>query len=273
MRRHVDEVAGARHQRRQPLGRRRRSIGRLRRFDRMDVVMIRARMLRIALHHAFERRHDLSRPGLRCVVGFVELPRMLIHDAFGVERGHVEIVGKLLRQLAHRRRVRLLTHHLIARRIGDIALAERGHESLLHVAAVRLPLFGFSNVLIALLQTFGQRDIVDVGAKSERHAPVRHRRRRIERGRALERLERLLVIEAVEKRQPLIEELLRFRVRGLDGAVMRSKIAEQRGAWRGRGRRWMISMCGASGPEAPAASMRPAPRLQETIPVWKGASS
>ena len=46
----------------------------------------------------------------------------------------------------------------------------------------------------------------------------------------LERLERFFVVEAVEQRQAFVEELLRVGVRGLDGAVIRAEIAEQRGA-------------------------------------------
>ena len=85
---------------------------------------------------------------------------------------------------------------------------------------------------VGLLQSIRGRNVVDVGAERERHAPVRHRRGGILRRGELERLERLLVVEAVEQRQAFVEELLRVGVRGLDRAVIRTEIAEQRRARR-----------------------------------------
>jgi len=49
------------------------------------------------------------------------------------------------------------------------------------------------------------RGIVDVRAVRERDAPPRHRALRIEARRLLERLRRLVVVEAVDEAQPLIE--------------------------------------------------------------------
>ena len=63
VRRHVHQVSRAGHQRLEPAGLRHRALGRLRRFDRVNVVVIRARMIRIALHHALERATMASVPG------------------------------------------------------------------------------------------------------------------------------------------------------------------------------------------------------------------
>ena len=69
------------------------------------------------------------------------------------------------------------------------------------------------------------RRVVDVGSGRERRAPERHRALRVELGGALERADRLLVVEAEAVEQPLVEEPLRLRV------------ARVTGRWKGRGRR------------------------------------
>ena len=58
---HVHEMPGARHERLEPLRAGDRALRRARRFDGVNVIVIRARMIRVALHHAFERRDDLAR--------------------------------------------------------------------------------------------------------------------------------------------------------------------------------------------------------------------
>ena len=126
-----------------------RALGRLRRFDGVNVVVIRARMIRIALHHALERRDDRVGAGLRRAVLRVEPPRPQVHQALRIQRGDVEIVGKLLRQLAHRIRVRLFAHGLIAGRIGDVALRQRVDQALLDVAAGGLALLRFGEMRVA----------------------------------------------------------------------------------------------------------------------------
>jgi hypothetical protein len=60
---------------------------------------------------------------------------------------------------------------------------------------------------------------IDIGARRHRHAPPRHRRRRIQLGRLPERPQRFVAVEAVKQRQPLVEELLRFGVLHRDGMV------------------------------------------------------
>jgi hypothetical protein len=129
---------------------------------------------------------------------------------------------------AHRIRICLFANSLIARGIGDVPFSQSVNEAPLHVAAAALALLGFGEVRVGLLQAIGGRSVVDVRTERERHAPMRHRRCSILRGGELERLERLFVIEAVQKRQAFIEKLLRIRVRGLDHTVIRTEVAEQR---------------------------------------------
>ena len=236
VRRHVNEVTRARHERLEAAGLRHRALRRLRRFDRVNVIVIRPRMVWIARHHAFERGDDPVGARLRRAVLLVQGPRPQVHQALGMERRDVVVFRELFRQRAHRVRVRPLANGLIAGWIGDVSLCQRVDEPLLHFAAGALACPGLGEMRVGLLQSIRRRDVVDVGAECQRHAPMRHRRRGILRGRKLERLEGLFVVETVEKRQAFIEELLRVGVRGLDRAVIRAKVAEQRRPRRLRGR-------------------------------------
>ena len=69
VRRHVDEVAGARDEVVQPARRSEPALRMRRRLDGVDVVMIRARVLRVAGEDGFERRDDLLGARLRPAVG------------------------------------------------------------------------------------------------------------------------------------------------------------------------------------------------------------
>src|SRR5206468_9814545 len=60
----------------------------------------------------------------------------------------------------------------------------------------------------------------------------------IELGGALKRADRLVVVEAVDERQTLIEEFLRLGAARLDRVVMVAKSGKQRGGLDGR-RRWV----------------------------------
>ena len=61
VRRHVDEMAGGRRDRRQPLRRGQRPFRMRRRLDGMNVEMVGARMIGIARQHRFQDRYDLER--------------------------------------------------------------------------------------------------------------------------------------------------------------------------------------------------------------------
>ena len=61
---------------------------------------------------------------------------------------------------------------------------------------------------------------VVVGTERPRDAPVRHRRLRIELGRALERADRFLVVEAEDQVEALVEVALRLGVRRRDGVMV-----------------------------------------------------
>ena len=75
---------------------------------------------------------------------------------------------------------------------------------------------------------------VDVRSERQRDAPVRHRRRGIELGGPAERADRLVVIERVDERQALIEELLRLGAFRGDRMVQPAEARRQRRRRRGR---------------------------------------
>ncbi len=170
---------------------------------------------------------------------------MEVHQALGVERRRVEIVGIARRKGLHRggvfgRELRFVG----GRGIRGVPLRER-----LHVGALVLRSRGrqrqrLLDLRARLLQPIRLRlRVVVVRAEREGHAPARHGRGGIERGRLLERPVGLLVVEAEEKHHPLIEELLRLGVRGVDGMSMRAHAGVELDRLR-RGRRSWGSLGG-----------------------------
>ena len=195
----------------------------------MDVVVVGARMHGIALQDRLEHGHDLERVRPRLAVGRPELPRMEVHEALGVHRRRVEVVGVPRRERLHRRRVVARELRLVGRGgIRDVTHRQRLHVRALVLGSARGKRQRLLDLGAGLLQPIGLgRLVVVVGAERERHAPVRHRGFRIELGRALERAERLLVVEAEEQRQALVEVLLRLGARSLDRVAVRAHPAEQ----------------------------------------------
>ena len=76
-------------------------------------------------------------------------------------------------------------------------------------------------------QPVNRRDVIDVGAECECHAPVRHGRCSVECRRARERTERLRVIEGVKQREAFVKESLRVGTLRRDVAMVRAQIPQQ----------------------------------------------
>ena len=209
-------MAGGRNKRFEALGAVERAFRRQRRFRRVNVVMIRADVFGIARQHGFERPDDVERAFRRCAGCRPELPRMEIHQALGVERRGIEIVRILFDQRPHRVLVLNGERLQVGFRIVRIALAERRHVGALVVRCAIGKLQGALHRFIRRLLTIGIDVLIDVRSERQRDSPLRHRRRRIELGGSRERSDRLFVIERVDERQPLIEELLRVRARRLN---------------------------------------------------------
>ncbi len=100
--RHVHEVAGAGNGPPQPVRIGLGALGPVRRLHRVDVIVHRARMVRVARQHAFERRHDGAALLVwRVAAGLPVIPRAEVHHRFGVEHRDLVVVRKLRRDLLH----------------------------------------------------------------------------------------------------------------------------------------------------------------------------
>ena len=227
-------MTGAGDERLEPLGARHAAFRRPRRFDRMDVIVIGARMPRVARHHPFQGGDDLFGAWFGLAIKRIELPGPQVHHALGVERGGIEIVRKALRDLAHRRRVGCFTRWLltIVRR-RHVALGKRIDEGPFDVTAGGSSRLRVGQMVVRLLQPVWRRRVVVVGTERQRHPPMRHRCFRIERGGAFERAKRLFMIEAVQQGQAFVEKLLRLGIAGRDGSLILTKISKQRRACNG----------------------------------------
>ena len=196
----------------------------------MDVEVVGARVIGLALHHRFEHGHDLLGPLLRRPVRTVKLPGAQVHSAFRVEGGSVQVVRVPLAEGAHRGVVVAGQLGLVGiRRVRDVAPTERLDVRALVLGSrfrerERLVDLG-ARFLEAIVHRLG---VVVVGAHRERHTPVRHRRFRVQRRRFLEREEGLVVVEAEEQDHSLVEELLRLRHGGCDRMAVRPEPGEKR---------------------------------------------
>ena len=99
---HMFEMPGGRHHAGQNFRGRERLFWMGRGLNRMDVIVIGAGVLGIALQHDAERIEDLLRARVLGSVGIPQLPRIGVHQSLGVHGLHVEIVRILLRDEAHR---------------------------------------------------------------------------------------------------------------------------------------------------------------------------
>ena len=88
----MDQVTGLRRELAKTIRTRQSFFSVVRRFDSVNVVVVRAAVIWIATQDTFQRRHDLECIFLRLAVERPQMPRPQIHHAFGVESGGVEIV-------------------------------------------------------------------------------------------------------------------------------------------------------------------------------------
>jgi hypothetical protein len=208
-------MAGARHQVAQAVGRGHGAGGILRGFDRVDVEMVGAGMIGPALDRLLEQPQDLVGPRLRLAALLPVVPRMQVHQRLGQQHLGVGVVRMAGGQLAHRLGVGDVERRAVRRRSLGVAPAER-----LDVAALRrarLP--GQRPRRLQVGPGFGHRLFrhrrVDVRPGHQGRAPEADRARRIEPRRLAERSFGGGMVEAVGKRQPLVEITpRRFVLRG-----------------------------------------------------------
>ena len=230
VRRHVHEVTGLGHQRFETTRRGHRLLGVRRRFDGVNVVVVRTRVIGSTAQDAFECRDDLGREIGRSAVDCPERPRPQVHHALGIQRLNVRVFRQSPGKTGHRVLISTIELAEIGRRCTRITDHERVDQRALARCSgffrERLrPGDRFGRALLRLRIDVG---IVDVRAERERNAPERHRCRRIELRRAAEHPDGAAVIESVDERQTLIEELLRVRIGGGDFEVVRTETRPQR---------------------------------------------
>ncbi len=237
---HVDEVARGGHEGLEARRRGQRLLRLAGRLDGVDVVMVRSGVLRVPLQDRLEDRDDLDGVFSRLSVGRPELPRVQVHQALGIERGRVEIVGIARGELLHGRGIVAAELRPVGGgRIRDVAHRQGLDVRPLVVGRSRRKRKGLFDLGARLLQPVRLRlGVVVVGAERERHAPVRHRRLRIELGSARKGAVRLLVVEAEEEHDALVEVPLGLCARGPDRVPVGAHSGQQlRGFRSRRGRR------------------------------------
>ena len=121
---HVDHVSFARHEPSEPLGARHRGL-RVHRFDRVDVVMARAGVVRVARDDSLELAYDFIGAGVGSAVGSPVVPRPKVHQRFGIQGCGVEVVGVGVGDPPHRARVQRVQPGTIGRRDRRVALRDR----------------------------------------------------------------------------------------------------------------------------------------------------
>ena len=189
---HVHEVAGRRHERLQPLGRGKRALGALRGFGGVDVEVVRARMVGVALQDRLEHGDDLDGVRSRLAGGRPELPRRQVHQALGVESRGVEVVRIARGERLHGRRVVARDLRLVGiGRVGDVANRERLDVGALVLRPARREGQGLLDLGPRLQEPLvDRRRVVVVRSQHERHAPARHGGLRVELGGPARRSDR-----------------------------------------------------------------------------------
>ena len=227
---HVDEMPGAGHECREPLGARH---GLLRRhgLDRVDVVVACTGMARVGLQHALELSHDLAGPGIglaRLLVPVV--PRTLIHQRLGVQRRSVEVVGIPRHDLAHARCIGRVERRAIAGRDRGDRVPVRERSDVGPLPGARVP-----HARERLVQGLVCRNPrgrvhagVDVRAVRVGYAPVAHGAVRIQLRGMVEGADSLTVVEAVQQSHALVEVPLGEGYRRRDRDVIVAEVGVER---------------------------------------------
>ena len=102
---HMNEMAGARHETRQPFRTGQSPLRLQRCLDRMQVIMAGPWVIGILQEHGLERGDDLLCARLWSPIRFPEIPRPQIHQRFRKQRGRIAIFGKSLCHRSHSLRI------------------------------------------------------------------------------------------------------------------------------------------------------------------------
>ncbi len=233
VRRHVNHVTRAGHEREQPVRRDFRLFRSFRGLDEMNVEMERERVMRVAIDNRLDEGHDLGGPRLRFAVRRPVAPGSQVHHRFRVEGLRVEVVGERFRDLTHRFGEGLVRRGAVFG-LPRVALRERVDVRLLPRGRLRFQRHGFLDQLVRFGLFLRGHHRVDVGTEDQRLSPVGHRELGIEPRGLAKRAAGLGVVESVRQVQPLIHEKLSVPRKGRHGKRVRPEVLEP---WRDLARR------------------------------------
>ena len=229
MRRHVNDVAGARNFRRQMIGIRFRTLRRFRGFHRVDVEVDRVRMPRFHGEGRFQRRDQICYGRLQGLAVLLPVvPRRDVHQRIGIEGLDGRIVGIVPGNLRHGLGVGLIQDGTVVVRIGRVSGVQCLDQGLLQGAGAGT--HRHRTVCGLPGPAYGRRvhGRVDIGSENIGLPPGAHGAGRIQLLGVVEGPERFRMVERVRKSQALIEILLRFFVGRGDRKRVVAKVIEQR---------------------------------------------
>ena len=196
-------------------------------LDRVDVEVVGAGMAGIAHQHALQHRDDLHGPVPGLAVLGPQVPRIEVHHALGVDRRRVEIVGIGLAQRLHARRE-------VLRQLGQVGVRDRSNSAppaLRHrrarAPAPSPPASRLLHQSHGLLQLRPARPAGCSWGRGRRRCPTAASASGIQLRSALERADRLRMVEREGQDQALVEIALRVLLRGRDGVVMVAQPVDQ----------------------------------------------
>ena len=222
--RHVQQVAGAGHERAQAVRAGERAPGLARALHHVDPVVVGARMVRRELQRAREQVGRCAGPRLRRAVGVPPVVRVEVEFGLGGEHQDLGVARKLPRELAHLRRVGLLVD---GRGVG-VARRKRRDQRLMarRRAGGQRPCPGEGRRHAGAGR--GVHVGVDVRALRPRQRPPAGGALRVGARRGRERARGLGRIEAPRERHALLEIPLREGRRGPCRRVVGAQAVEQR---------------------------------------------
>ena len=184
-------------------------------------------MLAVLLQDPFEDAEKLDSHGARLAFGGPIVPRGRVHECFGKEGRGVEIVGVTQGDSAHRVGVGFVELGAIFSRLASISLRQG-----LNVGSLSFTYGGGepeSTVegLPRIGMCRGVHHRVDVGTEYEAETPETHRAARVDLGGVTKGFGGFFVVEAVRKREPLVEEELSFGGLGRDLVMMSAHALDQ----------------------------------------------
>lgn len=199
VRRHVHQVSRARSQFGQPFCAGERSLRARRRLHGVNIVVTGARMMGVDRQGPLERCHNILCPAFGFTVRRPVVPRLQIHECFGIEPAGRRIVGVPLPQGSHRPGVGYI--ELGARSVGRNGIPGGERFDVRSFFRTYLPYElqsrpdGLDRLLLLRLIHWE----IDIRPQGQGNPPMGHRSLWIMPRSLPERIDRLFVIEGEEQ--------------------------------------------------------------------------